>query len=137
MISGLEKKLDEIVSVYARAKADWKCIKCRRRYMPVKGRNGIPRQNILTASHYFNRWKKSTRWDIDNIDPACIFCHTEIENSKKKPVDGFVYKEYMINKLGIMGFEELEFKSNKVKIYTEEELKKMYNDFYSKVKALK
>ena len=137
MISGLEKKLDEIVSIYVRARADWKCIVCRRRYMPVRGRNGLPRQNMLTASHYFNRWKRSVRWDLDNLDSVCIFCHTAIENSKNDPVNGFVYKKYMIEKLGIMEFEMLRIKSTKVKIFNDSDYEKMYNDFYSKVKALK
>jgi hypothetical protein len=124
--SVLAKKLDDITSVIVRIRADWRCIKCGRRYEPIRSRfNGLPRQNMLTTSHYWNRWRHSVRWDYANLDAMCKFCHDEVEHKKHEEVDGFNYENYMFEKLGQAEYERMMRRSEEVAFFTTSHLKMM------------
>lgn len=104
------KKLDEVTSLIIRIKADWTCVKCKRKYTPVISRyTHLPAQNLMTTSHYWGRGESGTRWDEKNLDAMCIFCHQKIENHKHDETEGFNYETYMKQKLGLDAYDLLEY----------------------------
>lgn len=121
--SKLVKSLDDIMSLIVRIRGDWTCIKCKRTYPPVISRTtGLPAQNIMTNSHFFGRGHWATRYDFDNTDPMCLFCHAKVENHKYEDVEGFNYEEYMIKKLGQARLDVLKMKSKMIMQYKEHQL---------------
>lgn len=63
----------------------------------------------LECAHYFSRGKENTRFDERNCHCLCFTCH------KKSHEDKSYYKDWLINKLGKKGFEQLELDSNTYK----------------------
>ena len=133
----LIKKIDDCVSLIIRIKAEWTCVKCQRKYPPVLSRRtGLPAQNLMTTSHYFNRGDMSIRWDYEDLDAICIFCHQKIENHKKDDVEGFNYEQYMINKLGAQRFELLRQKSMMFARYTIQDLQFILEEKQKELKTV-
>lgn len=119
----LVTSIDDIFSLIIRIKGDWTCVKCKRTYPPVISRiTGLPAQNIMTNSHYYGRGKYGTRWDEDNCDPMCIFCHQKVENNKTNEIEGFHYQEYLIKKIGEQRFLLITEKSKMRMHYKEHQL---------------
>lgn len=122
----LINKLDDTVSLIVRIKADWTCVKCLRRYPPnISQRTRLPAQNLMTTSHYWSRSKMGTRWDYNNLDALDLFCHQKVENEKKNAVEGFIYEQFMRNKLGDDGYDLLEYRASSLTRYSEFDLKIM------------
>ena len=122
------KKLDEVTSLIVRIKADWTCQKCHRKYPPVMSlRTGLPAQNIMTTSHFFSKGAggMGIRFDYDDLDALCIFCHQKIENHKHEFIEGFNYEKYMREKLGDEKYQLLEYKAHSITKYSIIELQIM------------
>ena len=96
----LIKKLDYHFSQAVRKRDNWRCIKCGRRFPP-------PTQ-ALHCSHFFKRGDESVRWDFENCDSLCYFCHRFAEINKSK---GRWYYEFKLEQLGEERFEELRIRS--------------------------
>lgn len=111
----LIKALDKKFSDYMKNKADGVCFKCKQ----VKPNAGV--------SHYFSRKYMGTRWSVDNCDWACWGCHYYQLEHFKQP--GEWYYNYMIDKLGMDGFEELEILAHAVTKYSMTDLQLMINNF--------
>lgn len=120
--SELIKKLDETFSLIVRIEGGWECVKCHRVYPPTIDKNGIPRQKLMNNSHYFGRGDTGGRWEKKNCDPMDIFCHQKVENNKERTIEGFNYKQYMIDKLGQEEYDRLEVVCNGITKYTSFEL---------------
>ena len=114
----LVKKLDDIVSKIVR-KRDGICICC-----------GTDKK--LTCSHYWNRDKKGTRWDLDNCDSACWPCHKYRLEGRK---NGW-YKDFMLEKLGQEKYDLLEYRANTTTKYTVIDLDIMYRQFVEQYKLM-
>lgn len=80
---------------------------------------------MMTNSHFFKRGLWGTRWDFDNQDAMCTFCHSAIENHKTDWIEGFNYQEFMVAKIGVSGLEALRIKSEREMHFKEWELKKI------------
>jgi hypothetical protein len=63
----------------------------------------------LQNSHYWARQWYSTRFDPDNCITLCAWCHTFDKDNWEKDRLG-EYMAFMINKLGVEGFQELKDK---------------------------
>lgn len=114
-------ELDDVTSLIVRIRAHWTCRKCNRRYEPViSKRTGLPAQNLMTCSHFFAKGSGGLgiRWDYDDLDALCIFCHQKVENHKYEWIEGFHYQQYMITKLGQERYNLLEYKANSTTIYS-------------------
>ncbi len=61
------RKTDVIFSKIIRTRDKWKCQRCKKQYAP--GMAGL--QN----SHFWGRGRENTRFDPDNCDALCFFCH--------------------------------------------------------------
>ena len=97
------RKSDRLFTELVRKIYQHTCQKCGRVYIP-----GVHNLGNLGVSHYFNRRKESTRFDLDNVTLLCNFpCHQEWEKEKRGE-----YQEYMIKRLGQAGFDLLEYRSH-------------------------
>lgn len=119
----IKAELHDITSLIIRIKADWTCVKCKRKYPPViSPRTGLPGQNLMTTSHYWGRGEDGTSWDERNLDAMCLFCHQKVENHKHEEVEGFNYEFYMKQKLGLDGYNLLDYKAHTPTKFTTIEL---------------
>ena len=133
----LIKSCDALMSLIVRIKANWTCVKCQRHYPPfISQRSGLPAQNIMTNSHYFGRGKWGTRFDFNNCDGMCIFCHQKVENNKKETVEGFNYEAYMIAKIGEAKLELLRQKSLMRMQYREGQLLQLQAELKAELETL-
>ena len=62
-------KYDKVVSDLIRAKNRWRCENCKKFYPPGISRIG------LHCSHFITRANQATRYDMDNVDSLCFYCH--------------------------------------------------------------
>jgi hypothetical protein len=132
----VKAELDAVYSTIRRIKGNWTCVKCHRQYEPEIDKDGIPRQKIMTTSHYFGRGDMGGRYDDDNTDPVCIFCHQKIENNKRNTIEGFNYEEYMIQKLGPEGFERLRIKCDSITKYSTFDLTILLQEYKKELYAI-
>jgi len=58
---------------------------------------------ILDPSHFWGRYKSSTRFRPDNLDAVCRGCHFRIEHAKQGE-----YREFKIKQMGMERYKELE-----------------------------
>jgi len=101
------RKTDKLYTRLIRFKYDYTCQACGRKYSAY---NTVKLAN-LGVSHYFGRGKESTRFDDNNVTLACnLPCHRKWETEKRGE-----YVEYMLERLGLEGLQELELKSNQYK----------------------
>lgn len=114
----LVKKLDDIVSKIVRLR-DKNCIRCGS-------------TKALTCSHFWNRNRKSTRWDLDNCDAACFPCHMfHLEKQKM----GW-YRDFKLKQLGTDKYELLEVRANTTTKYDVIDLEIMYRQFVEQYKLM-
>ena len=99
------RKSDKMFTQETRFRFDYTCQKCGRKYTEDK-----PLYN-LGVSHYYGRSRENTRFDPDNVTLLCnLPCHRKWEGEERGD-----YTEYMINRLGQKGFEELTKRANTYK----------------------
>ena len=118
MISKIKlRKVDKLFTQIQRFRFDYTCQKCGRKY-------GKTRLYNLGVSHYYGRSRESTRFDDNNVTLLCNFpCHRKWEGEKRGD-----YTEYMINRLGQEGFEELTKRANSYKKRDDIETEKMLKE---------
>ena len=93
------RKTDRLFTRIQRFRFNYTCQKCGREYDEYDTGS---LQN-LGVSHYKGRSREATRFDNDNVTLLCNFpCHRKWEGEERGD-----YTEYMINRLGQKGFEEL------------------------------
>lgn len=71
----------------------YKCVFCGRRKGDI----------ILDPSHFWGRYKSSTRYLPENLDAVCRGCHFRVEHAKQGE-----YREFKIRQLGEEDYKELE-----------------------------
>ena len=89
------------------------------------------------ASHYWNdNDYQSVRFDVDNVHGCCAKCNTP---SKIGGMSGNLseFQIGIIDKIGIIGFEQLETRRNQTKKWTITELEIINKDCLAKIKELK
>lgn len=91
-------KADRFFSLYIRERDNWTCQRCGKIF-------NRDEPNILQNSHYHGRASESTRFDPDNCDSACHYCHRYWESHKAE------YKKFKENQLGKERFKLLNIRN--------------------------
>jgi hypothetical protein len=95
---------DKTFSQYIR-KRDKKCVRCQ---SPVQFNDkGLPVSH--QCSHYWGRGHESTRFDLENADCLCFYCHSLWGGEERDR-----YKEFKIKQLGPEGFKRLDFRAHQL-----------------------
>lgn len=101
------RKADQLFSKLTRFRFNYTCQKCGKEY---NEHNTLSLRN-LGVSHYYGRSRENTRFDNDNATLLCnLPCHRRWEGEERGD-----YTEYMIERLGQKGFEELTIRANTYK----------------------
>jgi hypothetical protein len=96
------------------------CISCNK---PINGR--------VNASHYFNANNHyMVRFDEDNVHSSCITCNQHLSGNL------IPYRKYLIEKIGIERFEQLEAKAYLTRKFTIDEVKEINQIYKLKIKEL-
>ena len=99
------RKVDKLFTIIQRFRFNYTCQKCGKKYSEHESLYN------LGVSHYYGRSREATRFDNDNVTLLCNFpCHTKWGGEGRGD-----YTEYMIERLGQKGFEELTEKANTYK----------------------
>ena len=118
------RKADKLFTRIQRFRFDYTCQKCGRKYSEHQ-----PLYN-LGVSHYYGRSRENTRFDDDNVTLLCnLPCHRKWEGEERGD-----YTEYMIERLGQKGFEELTKRANTYKKRNDAETERILKE---KIKELK
>ena len=81
------RQSDILFSKYIRQRDGWRCFRCKKQF-----EENAPN---LHASHFWGRGKESTRFDPENVDAVCSFCHRYFESN---PADYAALKEKQLGK---------------------------------------
>lgn len=94
---------DKTFSIYVRLR-DKCCVSCKR----IGERDMDGRAIVgLQASHYWSRRHESTRFDPENVDALCIYCHQQWGGDYRDQ-----YKAFKVKQLGKKGYDLLELRHN-------------------------
>ena len=119
------RKSDRLFTPIQRFRFDYTCQKCGKKYNEYD--KGSLRN--LGVSHYYGRSRENTRYDDDNVTLLCnLPCHRKWEGEERGD-----YTEYMIERLGQRGFEELTKRAN---TYHKRDDKAVETDLLEKIKLL-
>lgn len=117
------RKTDKLYTKIIRFKYDYRCQRCGKKYSENQSLYN------LGVSHYYGRSRESTRFDDDNVTLLCnLPCHAKWGSEERGD-----YTEYMINRLGQKGFEELTKRANTYKKRNDAETEKILGE---KIKLL-
>lgn len=61
------RREDTLFSRYIRTRDNWTCVSCKTKY-PENSQG-------LQCSHYWSRKNEATRFDPENCDALCAYCH--------------------------------------------------------------
>ncbi len=92
--------LDQLFSLYIRARAGWKCERCGK-YYPEGDRQG------LDCSHFVGRAHKGTRWAEDNAAAHCRGCHQHLG------ANPILFVDWIINHMGGQRYALLRARASK------------------------
>lgn len=107
------KILQQLVNRYVRQRDGNFCISCNK---PFNGK--------CDAGHFFSVGNyPSVRFDLRNINSQCIRCNQYNGGSLLE------YREYLIDKIGISEFEDLERKAHQNRQFDISELKEMIEEY--------
>ena len=96
------RKSDKLFTQITRFRFNYTCQKCGREYDENESLYN------LGVSHYYGRSRESVRFNNDNTTLLCnLPCHRKWEGEERGD-----YTEYMIERLGQKGFEELTKRAN-------------------------
>ena len=130
--------LDKTCSEFARKRAMHKtggCERCLRPKYDITRNDGsiFPDWMQLQCAHLTGRWRKSTRYDEDNLVGICGGCHRVIDRDHTEKED------FILRHLGQEGYDLLKARArtparyldeNLISIYLKEQIKKLeaYNE---------
>ena len=107
------KILQQLVNRYVRQRDGNFCISCNKE---VQGK--IDAGHMFSVGNY-----PSVRFDLRNINSQCIKCNQYNGGSLLE------YRKYLIKKIGISDFEDLELKAHQNRQYSIPELKEMIEEY--------
>jgi len=85
---------------------DKKCVCCGKEGYATKDGEMI---KGLQASHFYSRRKESVRYDSENVDALCNYCHAKRWHGGNRNID---YAEFKLKQLGQVKFDNLLVRSN-------------------------
>ena len=123
----LIKILDGMVSNFIlNKKCMGLCMRCGKRHLAYENKKGEMKCNNYGCSHYWPRDYMGTRFEEENLDGLCwLPCHSQ-KWEKSKQGD---YKDYMIKKLGVRGYNKLELKARTVTKFSRQNIQLLINNF--------
>lgn len=92
-------KADSLFSKWIRTRDKWTCQRCKKKY-PENWQG-------LHNSHYWGRSHEGTRFEPDNCDALCYFCHMTWEKDERD-----AYKAFKIKQLGQKRFDSLDLQAH-------------------------
>jgi len=113
--------LDSLFSKYVRSKANYKCERCFKQY--------VPPTSGLHCSHFWGRAKKSVRWDEQNCASFCYGCHMHFTAQPEE------HRAFFLKRLGKRRYDALMLRANMVSKKPDLKLLTIY--FNKKTEALK
>jgi Bacteriophage Lambda NinG protein len=117
----LEKKIDDIFSLYIRARDNYRCICC--------GAN--EHIQVIQCGHLITRSRRVVRWDEKNADAQCRPCNLIHEYNPE------IYTKLWIEKYGLKAYNELVEKSWKSIKYSLQELEDILLYYKKKLTKVK
>ena len=106
---------DAKFSLLIRERDNWTCQRCNTRFP-----QGAPN---LHCSHFWGRSNKATRFDPDNCDSLCSFCHSIWEDDKQGAYWGFKRAQ-----LGDERFDALEARARSIIKFGQWEIDRKYEE---------
>jgi len=123
-MSTLMKMADSIYSIYIRRKYSTngyvRCFTCDKVHLVEE----------MHCGHFVGRGHHSTRFMEENTHPQCRYCNVFCEGQKD------VYAIRLMEKYGQDILQKLNIEKNKIKKFTPEELKEIYEKYKKKVEEL-
>lgn len=107
------KILQQLVNRYVRQRDGNFCISCNKE---VQGK--IDAGHMFSVGNY-----PSVRFDLRNINSQCIRCNQYNGGSLLE------YRKYLIEKIGLIEFEDLEFKAHQNRQFDISEIKEMIEEY--------
>jgi hypothetical protein len=95
----IDHLLDEVFAFYIKCRDKWMCQICFTGFNPVEGGT-----YLLDCSHFLARKYMSTRYNEQNCDAVCRWCHKKLEHEKTIVGE---YSQWKQKQLGESKFEEL------------------------------
>lgn len=92
---------------------------------------GFWKQGGIECGHYISRTRYATRFEFDGLRPQCLTCNHNLKSNHD------VYRERLIQELGLPRVEELERLSKSGKRYTDDELKRLRFHLMKELQILK
>ena len=92
---------DKQFSLYIRNRDKWICQRCRKQY--EVGSQG------LHNSHFWSRGRENTRFDPENCDAMCFFCHLYLGSNPAE------YNDWKLKQLGEKKFNALKLRAHILK----------------------
>lgn len=92
---------DVAFSKYVRLSQGYTCQRCLKKF-PDNAAN-------LHNSHFFGRRKESTRYDLQNCDAICSYCHRHFESNPAE------YVAFKLKQLGQKDYDSLVLRANSFK----------------------
>ena len=96
---------DRLFSKYIRSRDGWACLACGSRSKDYR-EDG----QGLHCSHFWGRGHENTRFDPDNCISLCAYHHRLWAEEERD-----CYKDFMINRLGRIGFDLLDVRAHLTK----------------------
>ncbi len=93
--------LDQLFSLYIRARDGWRCQVCQRVFTETE-------RSLLQCSHFMSRRHMGTRWDEGNACAKCSTCHDRMTG------DPITFTNWIMSRLGGQTFALLQMKARKV-----------------------
>jgi hypothetical protein len=94
------RRTDKLFSQYIRRRDNFTCQRCHHIFPPDDAQG-------LHNSHYWGRGHENTRMDSDNCIALCFGCHRIWAEEERAQ-----YKAFMIERLGQIGYDLLEYRHN-------------------------
>lgn len=115
-------KLDRVFSKLVRARADWTCEACGKRY--ERNSQG------LHCSHFWSRRNRATRWSGLNAAAHCYACHQRLGGN---PVE---FNRWIERHLGEGGARILEDKARSIAKYSSYDIEDIYQHLKQELETM-
>jgi len=117
--------LDEVFRFYIKCESNWMCVLC--------GAGFQVGNEWLDCSHFHRASHKGTRWQKDNCDSFCRWCHEDFEKEKNQRHKYYSWKR---NQLGQERFDELRILANSIVKLNDLDKRDLATDFIKKINEL-
>lgn len=120
----LRKELDEVFSIYIRrsyadSDGNVQCVTCPK----------IKPWKEMQNGHFVGRANMNLRWSEKNCYPQCFRCNCMLKGNYP------AYTEFLLNRIGLVGLQNLITEGKMIKKWTSIEIKEMIEFYKEKIKS--